>query len=193
MTRKRLQKIDPLDTARYASQDGMPGNCSHLEQLTIRLGPRPAIGVHPVPNRQLNQIPNAAMKQKIEALFDAVVAARPEVIHYKLSFFEKRNKAVTLIRPDTGHEQARAPHGEIAHVHPSDGSMHMILSAADAKKLIDAARGESHPLAGAGIGLPDTCMLVYPPRDETELAVTGQIPDAAMAHMVASPACPMKK
>ena len=39
-------------------------------------------------------------------------------------------------------------HAEIGHMHPTDGSMHMILSPSDAKVVIESGWGELHGLAG---------------------------------------------
>lgn len=182
-TRMRWQKRDPFDTDRYAKVIGAPGDCAFISDLPRRQGSRPSIGVHPVPHRQLNQLPNNEMKSKITELFDALIARRADLVAYKLSFFEKRHNAVTLLQPEKGHADAQATHGEVGHIHPSDGSMHMILSPSDTKKVIEAGWGECHPLAGVMLGLPDTYMMIYPPRDEQELAVTVRLLDAAVTYM----------
>jgi hypothetical protein len=176
----RRLKRDPLDTSHFAI--GSPGDRSFLDQLPSREGPRPTVAVHPVPHRQLDQLPDAEMKQKIVGAFNALVSRRSEIVHYQLSFFEKRNQAVFLNQPEAGSADAKLSHGEIAHVHPSDGSMHMIFSPSDAKKVIEAGWGECHPLAGK-MGLPDTYLLVYPPRNDQELAVTARLLDAAVGHI----------
>jgi hypothetical protein len=67
-------------------------------------------------------------------------------------------------------------------VHPSDGSTHMILSASDAKTVIDRGWGERHPLAGVLPGLPETNLLIYPPRTAGELAVAARIGWSGVAH-----------
>ena len=140
------------------------------------------IGVHPVPHRQLDQLPGAPTTQRIVATFDDLVNRRPDLLRYELSFFEKRNQAVFLRDPVSGHADAKASHGEIAHVHPSDGSMHMIFGAGDARVVMEAGWGECHPLAGR-LNLPDTYILVYPPRDANEMEMTRQLLEAAVSHM----------
>jgi len=124
------------------------------------------------------------MTQRIVATFDELVNRRPDLLRYDLSFFERRNQAVFLREPARGHPDAKASQGEVAHVHPSDGSMHMIFSARDARMVIEAGWGECHPLAGR-LNLPDTYILVYPPRDEGEIAVTARLLEAAVGHMAA--------
>lgn len=182
----RLRARDPIDTGIYAAKIGTPGDCASIGDLPPREGPRPHIGRHPVPHRQLDQLPGPDMKQRIAALFDETVSRRRDEVGYQLSHAEKRHPAVTL------RQAARAPdavetHGEVAHVHPSDGSMHMILSASDARTVIDRGWGERHPLAGVLPGLPDTYLLIYPPRTAGELAITARILDGAVAHMAGLP------
>ena len=122
------------------------------------------------------------MTQRIVATFDDLVNRRPDLLRYELSFFEKRNQAVFLRDPAAGHADAKASHGEIAHVHPSDGSMHMIFGAGDARAVIEPGWGECHPLAGRR-NLPDSYILVYPLRDANEMEMTRQLLEAAVSHM----------
>jgi hypothetical protein len=56
---------------------------------------------------------------------------------------------------------------EIAHVHPVDGSCHVVLPPADLRTVQEQGWGVAHPLAGRG-GLPPTYTLLFPPRDATE-------------------------
>ncbi len=179
----RLRKCDPLDASCFVAS---PGEVACLSQLPLRVGTRPLVGVHPVPHRQLNQLPDEAMKRDIETLFDACVERHSSVVKYQLSHFEKRHPAVTLRETNHGSVDARASRGEIAHTHPSDGSMHMIFSRGDARAVIENGWGERHPLAGVMLDLPETYLLIYPPREETELKVTAQLLEAAVVHMTSS-------
>ena len=182
MTWMRRLKRDPIDTNRFAKAIGIDGDRSYLRDLPKREGPRPTIAVYPIPHRQIDQLPDSAMKQKIVAVFNDEVSRRSELVHYKLSFYEKRNQAVFLNHPENGSADGKISGGELGHVHPSDGSMHMIFSASDAKKVIEAGWGECHPLSGQ-LNLPEPYLLIYPPRNEQELAVTALLLDAAVNHM----------
>ncbi len=176
-TQWRLMKRNPL--AEHAEANGL----HMLADLPQRAGRRPRIGPHPVPHRQLSQTADAGLRAKLKAVFDAKVSAREDVLYYQLSYFEKHNPAITLRCPECGHPDALASHGEIGHIHPSDGSMHMILSTADANAAIKAGWAERHGLAGVTLGLPSTYMMVYAPRDEAEIAVIDRLISAAIAHM----------
>jgi hypothetical protein len=57
------------------------------------------------------------------------------------------------------------------------------LARADAAQAIDKGWGELHPLAGRTAGLPATYVLLYSPRNPSEVAVVEQLLNAAAAHM----------
>lgn len=179
----RLRKADPITTTVYDAQIGEPGAAAHLGALPPRRGPRPGIAPWPVPHRQLDQIPGPEMRAAVDRVFEDALRRHADTVHLRLSHFEKHNPAVTLRDPAAGHADARVGEGETAHIHPGDGSMHMIFSAADAARILDAGWGERHPLAGVRPELPSTYVYVYPPRDEAELAVVAQLLDAAIDHM----------
>lgn len=183
----RLRKADPTSTAIYTAELGRPGAEAHLGPLPRRRGPRPTIAPWPVPHRQLDQFAPLGMRTALDGVFADAVRRHAGTVHMRRSHFETHNPAVTLRDPDAGHPHARLGEGETAHVHPGDGSMHMIFSAADAATILDAGWGERHPLAGVRPELPSTYVYVYPPRDEAELAVVAQLLDAAIAHMAAAP------
>jgi len=185
-TRMRLRKIDPTDTGRFADGKERYGDAP-LGDLPQRKGRRPAVGAYPVPHRQLDQLPGVEMKRKITNLFDVALERASDFVEYRLSHFEKRHQAITLRSDVAPHGDAIASRGEIAHVHPSDGSMHMIFSLRDAALVIERGWGESHPLAGVMMDLPQTYLLIYSPRNREELAVTERLLDAAIAHMAQQP------
>ena len=60
---------------------------------------------------------------------------------------------------------------EFAHLHPPpDYSLHLTLPEDRAREVIETGWAEFHPLVEDG-RLPPTVVMVYAPRDETELAV----------------------
>ena len=73
--------------------------------------------------------------------------------------------------------------GEIAHVHQSDGSAHVVLSFADAKEVIAKGWGERHELVG-GMILPWGYVFLYAPRDEGEVEVMKRIFEAGVGFMM---------
>lgn len=185
VTRYRLMMRDPFATDIYApAGDVGPG----VGNLPRRAAPRPRMAPYPIPHRQLSQYGGSLIRDELNRLFDAVVLRHSGLVEYKLSHFEKHSQAITLCCPDRGHASARASHGEVAHIHPSDGSMHMIFSEADAKAVIETGWGERHPLAGLVLGIPATYLFIYSPRDSLELSIVGCLIDSSIAHMAGTPA-----
>lgn len=185
-TRLRLRKRDPIAIAPLLPHIGDADDVDRLARLPPRRGARPRVGPHPVPHRQLTDHAPEAVRARLARAFDARVAGDPARLSYALSHFEKHNQAVTLL-PDCRHcADARRTHGEIGHIHPSDGSMHMVLGASDTRTVIERGWGERHGLAGIALGLPVTYTLIYAPRHEMEVDAVATILDAAIAHMSAA-------
>lgn len=120
-------------------------------------------------------------------LFDEVVKTHAHLVHYRKSYFERHNESVFL-KDSTSGNPAIMPltHAEIAHIHPTDGSMHMILSPSDCKEAIEKGWGELHGLAGKHFderdALVSTYTLIYSPRTEKELAFAKQLLEAAIKY-----------
>lgn len=182
----RLQKKDPLGTAELARLSGHPGDLQTLGALPPRAGRRPRVAPHPIPHRQLDQHGDAGVRLVQRQLFDRAVADDAALVTYRKSRFERRNGAMFLRDGAAANRLAGDAGGEIAHIHPSDGSMHMTLGPSDARRVIEAGWGELHPLVGVPLGggrvLPATYMLVYSPRDTAELRIVERILHAAVRY-----------
>ncbi|MBK5299520.1 MAG: hypothetical protein JJE40_20420 [Vicinamibacteria bacterium] len=176
----RFQMRNSLDTSFIEAQIGRQGDSRGFDELTARPGQRPRVDPHPIPHRQLDQFGDKETRRAQQALFDTVTSGN-HLLVYRKSVFERRNDAVCLREPITGN-QTTAAQGEIAHIHPSDGSMHMTLSPTDAPRVIHAGWGELHGLAGVNGRLPATYTMVYSPRNEKEIAVVEQILHAAVKY-----------
>ncbi|WP_293882111.1 hypothetical protein [Sphingomonas sp.] len=189
-TRLRLQKRDPLALDALLLARGETGDVATLAALPLRLGARPRVSPHPVPQRQLSDLAPPALRVSLADAFAARAASDGERLDMISSHFEKHNVAVTARVGLRRHPVACAACGEAGHVHPSDGSMHMILSPSDACAVIAGGWGELHGLAGHAFDLPPTYILIYAPRDADEVAVVMQILDAAIAYITCDPALP---
>ena len=74
---------------------------------------------------------------------------------------------------------------EFAHLHPrSDGSLHMTLPPEIVDRVLERGWAERQPRAGKH-GLPSNIVMVYGPRDASELAVVQDLVLASYQH-----ACP---
>lgn len=128
-------------------------------------GPRPAMAPYPIPHRQLDQIPGTAV---IEDLVAGVEAIGRESGRLALSRFERHHDAVVV--DDPGTPWARQAGGEVAHVHPGQGSLHVVAAPCDVATIVGKRWGERHPLAGRPmLRLPDGYLFLYAPRDQSEL------------------------
>jgi hypothetical protein len=171
-----------LDVSRIAADIGSRGDRKSLGHLPKRKGARPAIAPFPIPHRQANQHNDSTTRQMQRKLFDAQVTDSKYSLRYKLSFYEKHNQAIALRDSAAGNPTAVPyTHAEIGHIHPSDGSMHIILSPSDAREVITKGWGEFHGLAGQR-GLVKTYTMIYSPRNEQELVITKQILEAGVKY-----------
>jgi hypothetical protein len=172
--RARTWRVDPFDTTRWSGTGHLTG------PLPVRPGPRPKVARYPIPHRQLDQFPGPEFTSTLTIA--SFVATRP-ALTVRRSHFEKHNDAA-FGRP--AHEDGRASGGEIGHVH-ADGSLHVVLAAADAAQAIENRWGQAHPAEGRAAGLPPAYVLLYAPRTPDEAAVAERLLDAAAAHMTTNP------
>jgi hypothetical protein len=96
-------------------------------------------------------------------------------------------RALTLADDEpTGPRHAFLIDREFAHLHPDpDHSLHAMLPEDVANAAIEAGWAEIHPVARMGM-IPPTAVMLYAPRDETELDVVERLVQAS--HAFARPA-----
>ncbi|MEW1933998.1 hypothetical protein AB0362_17590 [Rhodococcus sp. NPDC079359] len=163
-----LARRDPLTVAGTAS----PGLHWHLEP---RSGQRPSIAPHPIPHRQLTDRGTPA---SIERLTAAVTehAGSELPFHMERSRFERRGDALYVSDINAAAPWISRTKGEVLHLHESEGSMHVVMQPDDAQTVISAGWGELHPLAGRPVlGLPETYVFLYAPRDSDDIYGIEQI------------------
>nr|WP_247656150.1 MULTISPECIES: luciferase family protein [unclassified Phaeobacter] len=115
-------------------------------------------------------------------MFDGIVARNDDRLHYQLSQYEKHNQAIWL-RDVEGGNPATGLGGEIGHFHPSDGSMHTILSPSDAKQVLDKGWGELHSMARFKRIFPtETFVMLYAPARAEHVPVIRDIIEAATCY-----------
>ncbi|OZD81975.1 hypothetical protein CH273_10810 [Rhodococcus sp. 05-339-2] len=138
-------------------------------ELPTRPGPRPSVASYPIPHRQLNGIAPGGPVSMFDVL-ESCARADSDRLYLGTSHFEKRGQALYVVAEARRPGVVRQAGGEIAHVHPSDGSLHVVAQHGDAQRIIDAGWGELHPLAGRPpIGLPEPYVLLYSPRDRHDV------------------------
>jgi phospholipase/carboxylesterase len=133
---------------------------------TRRRGPRPRT-TPTNPHTQLDQNAPVALQEKVFEQARGLAGVAVAASHVSVP------GARAFHLPGCG---APAPAGfmierEFAHVHPArDGSLHMALPPKIVDTVIDNGWAERHPLAGKH-GLPGNIVMVYGPRDESELEI----------------------
>ncbi|EXJ91615.1 hypothetical protein A1O3_00163 [Capronia epimyces CBS 606.96] len=190
----RALSIDMLDVRKF---DTDPDQRTWLRDdrgpTAPRAGPRPTLGPHGIPQRQLDQFAPEEIQQTLLAAFASLVAHNPTLIETKPSKYERHHGAIWVADTLTvqtadllGYPFSR----ETAHVHSTaDSSVHVILSPKDAAKVVRAGWGQLHSLAGVSVSVfgrkvvPKSYVLLYAPRDEHEVKVVMDIVRAAVAYM----------
>lgn len=104
----------------------------------------------------------------------SIVAANSTILHIQTSKLERQGPAIFL-QPHITLQPWITTKGEIAHFHTqSEGSGHVLLSAADAKEVIGKGWGQRHGLSGTAV-VPASYVLIYAPRDEEEVRIVGEL------------------
>lgn len=177
----------PFDVENLKKHVGKTGDVSTLKKLPKRKGARPTIAPYAIPHRQTDQHNDTTIRNTQRKLIESYASNKEFQLAYKRSFFEKHNNAL-FVKDSTMGNPAMMPitHAEIGHVHPTDGSMHMILSPSDARAVIESGWGELHGLAGQvfapGRELAPGYMMIYSPRTEKELVIVKQILESAIKY-----------
>ena len=179
----RLVALNPYSVSSLRKLCGGPGDISSLTNLWPRPGHRPRTNPHPVPRRQQNQQSEEEIAKALQTLFLSVVDEHKSFLEWKESHYELHHQAITLTSSVLSDPLQGGSYGEVAHVHVRDGSMHMVLSPSDAASTILREWGELHGLAGKVLELPQTYVLVYAPRDRSDLASVEMILRASIAYM----------
>ncbi|KAF2450974.1 hypothetical protein P171DRAFT_150684 [Karstenula rhodostoma CBS 690.94] len=142
------------------------------------------------PQRQTSDIASEKMKQAMYTYLDTLVASHSSVLQTQKSVLEGPVPAVGVkgfaSLPDAEKPDVYRPtRGEIIHIHPPDGSTHLIMSLADQKSVIETGWGRRHRLSGGG-RLPWGYTFAYAPRNDMEFEVWKTLVGAAVEFFLAN-------
>lgn len=157
---------------------GLPGGA-----LTPRAGPRPAVSWS-IPQEQLTDTAPPELQERLLAR----LAALPGVTVGQSAISVPGARALMLGPTARGPLDAFIvpPAGEFAHLHPGhDGSLHVALPPTLAAEAIAKGWAQAHPLAG--VRLTPGMVMVYGPRNETELDTVAGIITTAHTHATGVP------
>ena len=135
--------------------------------------------------------------QYIENLFTNAARQHPSLLETKLSLYERRHDALFIAsyllesHDSNLPETAITSRGEVGHAHP-DLSVHLYVSPADARVLIEKCWAERHRLAVPDDGwlkikklsaVGSTYLMIYGPRDEEEMEILRLILENSIRYM----------
>jgi hypothetical protein len=194
----RLISREQLSTRPYEDPEllssGETGFLSPI--LPERDSSRPRLGPHPVPQRQLSQLPSVEMRQRLITRFEALgrVAKERGLVDVKTSLYERQHSALFVSQNVEWPPVAYQSRGEISHIHAGkDGSIHVVLHPRDCMTVLEKKWGQRHALSGvesikrvAGFAIPLNYILIYAPRDDAELEATMSIVKASIQYMTGS-------
>ncbi|TFK54450.1 hypothetical protein OE88DRAFT_1655117 [Heliocybe sulcata] len=124
---------DALSTEPYDRKGPSESWLGSPEEFPYRHGPRPKLGWHFPPQRQVDQIPTEQMKERIMQVFLKAASENLQQLRVGASEAE-RTDAALFIKGPSPHQTASAFKSEIGHVHAVvDYSMHFVLSPTDCK------------------------------------------------------------
>ncbi|MCJ1353803.1 MAG: hypothetical protein MMC33_003790 [Icmadophila ericetorum] len=173
---------------------------SYLEdELPHRKGKPPVTSIWVAPHRQMEQEASSAAKKALNSVAPFLVSKNPTLLQILPSKLEGGSPSLHLTPHATTlflrasnaqgskRDRSKPPMSpnEIFHVHNTEGSSHVILSAKDASLVIERGWGERHALAGRAL-VPKTYLMVWAPRDEVEVEVLRMIVVAAARYAVGS-------
>lgn len=146
------------------------------EGLTCRPGNKPPhVPGFVAPQRQTTDMASTETKKVMSGFLDAMVTANPNALQTQTSVLEGPVPAMTFKNFESTPKGSRPgiltrTMGEMCHVHPPDGSTHLLLSLADQTRVIELGWGRRHRLSGGGM-LPWNYTFIYAPRNEEEVTV----------------------
>lgn len=172
MTKFRLLRLlHPADL-----RDASPLSTSTPSYLTTplqqRKGPRPRIMARTMPHRQVPEPIDPAARERLLNLMKDLAAQYPHLLTVAPSKTEGGSTDAIYAREDLETLNPVAKKDtllkrEIAHAHPSDNSLHVWMSEADARKVVETGWGERFPLGFVSKGW----VMIYAPRSGEEVDV----------------------
>jgi hypothetical protein len=172
-----LSDPSPLSSAGPKYLDG--------NAIPVREGSRPAIMARTMPQRQVPYKPDSVepgVEERVKSMMATFAAQHPSILDLRPSKTEGGSTDAIYAKPALETLNDRAKNNkmlgtEIAHAHPSDGSLHVWLSEADAKTVVEKGWGMRFPLKFIDKGWA----MVYAPRTMAEVDVIEKIVKAGIA------------
>ncbi|KAF2658699.1 hypothetical protein K491DRAFT_689997 [Lophiostoma macrostomum CBS 122681] len=162
----------PHDRSSFLFSNGKKGPRS-------RPGKAPGILRFVAPQRQTTELASEKMKSKMFAYLEDIVLK--DSVHFQTHLSVLEGPVPALQIKDFANIAERPAvytwtRGEVCHIHPPDGSTHVVLSLADQRRAIELGWSRRHRLSGGM--LPWNYTLIYAPRNDEEFEIWKTIVDA---------------
>ena len=155
---------------------------SFLKDIPVRAGGRPRLMPRTLPQRQRPEPIEPSTKVELMSLMRRMASQRPDILETRPSLTEGRTADGLYVRKNYDKVNPivaanRALKYEIGHAHPTESSLHIFLSEADARKIIEARWGQRFCLPHAHLR---GWTMIYAPRNEAELALVEEFVKASV-------------
>ncbi|KAK4495274.1 hypothetical protein PRZ48_013603 [Zasmidium cellare] len=186
MTKLRLIRAFSFDSLRDASKLSQEGPSYLNIWLPNRTKSRPKTQSRTMPQRQIPVKLDQAVKQRLHALPKKYCKENPTLLKFDLSNVEGRSSDAIYALPNLPNRHPSATDrilkDEIAHTHHAEDSLHVWLSQADARKVVESGWGERFPLSAMGMLHPGLTF-VYAPRSMDDVDIIEEIIKAGVAYV----------
>jgi hypothetical protein len=163
----------------------LPSNgTSYLpKSLPRRQGAPPGIISRTLPQRQYPAKLSSNIYERLHALPAKYAEKYPDLLTISPSVTEGRSTDAIYARPEKRQgAKDKILGNEIAHVHPAENSLHVWLTQADTRKVVEAGWGLRFPLASLGM-VDEGWTFVYAPRSTDEVDIVDEIVRAGIGHL----------
>lgn len=186
MTKLRLIRAFSFDSLRDPSKLSQEGPSYLNIWLPNRSKSRPKTQSRTMPQRQVPVKLDEAVKQRLHALPKKYCKENPTLLKLDLSNVEGRSSDAIYALPNLPNRHPSATDrilkDEIAHTHHAENSLHVWLSQADARKVVESGWGERFPLSAMGMLHPGLTF-VYAPKSMEDVDVIEEIIKAGVAYV----------
>ncbi|KAF2830835.1 hypothetical protein CC86DRAFT_367494 [Ophiobolus disseminans] len=155
------------------------------QKVPNRVGTRPSLTRWTLPQRQLPEKITPAASSTLQNLMQEFAHTPPfsTFIETRPSKTEGGTGPAIYVKPSVAsiNPVAHKIFYEVAHVHPSENSLHVYVSPQDAKLVMKRGWGQRFPVTWLA---PPSWIMVYAPRTEEEVEVVREIVRAAVCFAV---------
>ncbi|KAJ5981782.1 hypothetical protein N7522_013410 [Penicillium canescens] len=151
----------------------------YLKSLTVRPGGHPSLRPRTLPQRQFSETIEPRAREVLIGLMKHLHSQYSDILRLSLSNAEGGAADAIYAHPESPacNPEAQKVGFEIAHTHPEDNSLHMLLSPADARAVLEAGWGRRFADPSS---VPPGWIMVYAPRDLEEVNLVRRMVEAAI-------------